>query len=91
MLTVLQVANRHGAIVVTLPRPARHSDLIITMSEQFAEARPSGHFHASPDDQGFLLSDGSYATRERAAEVALAAGQASTLPYWPQLFSEDLW
>jgi hypothetical protein len=90
-LTVLQVANRHGDIVVTLPRPARHHNLLTVMSRQFAESRPSGGYHPRPEDQGFLLSDGTYATREEAANIARAAGQVTSTMNPDKLYSEDLW
>ena len=42
---------------------------------------------------GFLLSDGTYADRKRACEVAIAAGQttADKMTVKGTLFSEDLW
>lgn len=68
-------------VVVSAPPPARHHNL-------FALAWPM-----PPDESGFLLSDGTFATRERAAVVAIETGQttpeAMTVP--GKLFSEDLW
>lgn len=83
-LTVLQAALLVDGATITLPRPARNSDLLRHSAK-----------HPPPDGQGFLLSDGSYATRERAWEVAHAAGQPilrhPEVQCGPYLFSEDLW
>ena len=43
------------------------------------------------EHQGFVLSDGSYATREQAYVVALASGQLQKPTHYGYLFSEDLW
>ena len=71
--------------VLSMPPPARHHSII------HAE-RPS----CGSRGQGFLLSDGTFADRKRAAEVAIAAGQllerAPTAGHWKHgLFSEDVW
>lgn len=83
-LTVLQVACLSvGGAIVTLPRPARHGDVMHLMA-----------FRPGPEAQGFLLSDGSFADREEVYRIARAAGQpwlrdpAITSEY---LFTEDLW
>lgn len=81
-LTVLQCALAHGDRIYTMPRPARHAQLIQAFDETYL-------------DQGFLLSDGTYAGRHRAYQVARMADQI--LPRkpdgydGPELFSEDLW
>ena len=83
-LHVVQAAMMIGGVLCTLPRPPRHSDLMRWC--------PSP---ARPEDQGFLLSDGTFATRERAWAVAKAAGQAilrrPEVQCGAGLFSEDLW
>lgn len=68
------------AVPVTLsaPPPARHHNLFALCSKR-------------PDGSGFLLSDGSFVDRARAAEVAIAAGQTDALKWPPFLYSEDLW
>lgn len=83
-LTVLQVACLSvGGAIVTLPRPARHGDVMHLMA-----------FRPGPEAQGFLLSDGSFADREEAYRIARASGQpwlrdpSITSEY---LFTEDLW
>lgn len=43
------------------------------------------------DCSGFLLSDGSFATREEARRLAVLNGQAPNPSHATMLFSEDLW
>lgn len=64
-------------VIVSAPPPARHHNL-------FALA-------GSPDESGFLLSDGTFADRVRAGKIALANGQSAGLNWGPELYSEDLW
>lgn len=71
-------------VIVSAPPPARHHNLFAIM--------PNGPYPTG-EDSGFLLSDGSFATRSRAAEVALDAGQVREcdMDVPGKLFSEDLW
>jgi hypothetical protein len=73
-------------LVHTLPRPARHHDVVRLLAESF------DHPGRGTDEQGFLLSDGSFCRRRRARFVAEEAGQllprASDLA---ELYSEDVW
>lgn len=77
--------RRADGCVVSMDRPARHGDLM----------RAFGFCGDGPDGQGFILSDGSYATREEAWTVAQAAHQPilrrSEVQAGEYLFSEDLW
>lgn len=88
-LTVLQCALCIGDTVLTMPRPARHHVLLNEAFDRFGAER------IGPADQGFLLSDGSYAGRKRAFLVAWEAGQVFPRKpegyNGPDLFSEDLW
>ncbi|UTC28082.1 hypothetical protein GURKE_00500 [Brevundimonas phage vB_BpoS-Gurke] len=74
-------------VIVSAPPPARHANLFAIHHLRGSDEYPAG------SDQGFLLSDGSFATRERAAEVAIAAGQvrAEKMTVPGKLFSEDVW
>lgn len=71
-------------LIVSAPPPARHDNLFAVW--------PDGPYPIG-DDQGFLLSDGSFAGRERALAIALAAGQLQpkTRGNVRRLYSEDLW
>lgn len=67
--------------------PARHPDLLKVIQASGIKEPADGY------EQGFLLSDGSYADRSRAWEVAEAAGQLLMRDRQRpgMLFSEDLW
>jgi hypothetical protein len=70
----------------SLPAPNRHSNLIAAMhSAGFSRAA------MNQECQGFLLSDGSFADRRHAANVARLAGQLLNEPMKNRLLSEDVW
>jgi hypothetical protein len=83
-LTVETAAIRIGEAVFTLPRPNRHHNVMWWLH---VLGITSGQIH----DQGFVLSDGTYANRIVAARAAKAAGQVVKMVSPPHLFSEDLW
>lgn len=55
-------------LILSVPAPGRHHNVKYL-------SRRLGLDATGVEDQGFLLSDGTFATRERALEVAKAAGQ----------------
>lgn len=80
---IVAVAVRHKGLVVMLPQPARHADVLRPL---FAITKE----HVQADDQGFLTSSGRFVERREATRVAFAAGQIA-VPRCGDLFSEDLW
>ena len=68
-------------VIVSAPPPARHHNL-------FALTWP-----LEPSEQGFLLSDGTFANRKEAAVIAIEKRQttAEKMTVKGTLFSEDLW
>ncbi len=84
---VVAAAIMVGNCIWTLPRPARHSDVMHLM-----------HIHGvSPQlgERGFLIAtddptEGPFVTRWRACQIARANGQV-TLEHTRDLFSEDVW
>lgn len=83
--TIERAAIRHQDVIHSLPRPARHHDIIGAMSA-------AGLTAEATRDQGFLTSVGRYVGREEACRIAASAGQirSKTGPA-DRLFSEDLW
>lgn len=65
--------------VWSVSRPGRHDAVIALMKHRLA------------GEQGFVLDDGSFVGRKKAANVALAAGQITGLQHPPNLYTEDLW
>lgn len=66
-------------LTLTLPAPARHHNILW------------GWGRVSPENQGFLTSEGRFVGRKEAAEIAMASGQVIALQSAPNLYSEDLW
>jgi hypothetical protein len=79
-VTVVMAAVCRGSRVWT---GKRHNEVIMHMHE-IGEVMP-----VLGEEQGFLLSDGTFATRGRAARVAYEAGQVDRLK--KELSSEDLY
>lgn len=86
-------------LVLTLPAPARHHDIIGGVQNlampRAAKAELVLGEEAKPHrqvDQGFLTSAGRYVTREEAMTIARAQKQLIGDPPVPHmLFSEDVW
>ncbi len=97
MITVVAAAIVQGWTVYALPAPKRHHDIIRYLVEVVGLQPPIR------GGQGFLLSDGTFADRVRAMQVACEANQVSkeiqavyeakngNLGDGAILFSEDLW
>lgn len=69
----------------SLPPPNRHHNIIHMMGEQ------SNGLIVARGVQGFLMSNGAFATRTEAADAAIAVGLIQGLQHPPLLYSEDLW
>lgn len=64
------IMARGESEATTLPRPARHHDIIAALA-----ARGFGPGDVGPSRQGFVTSTGRYVGREEAWRIAVAAGQ----------------
>ncbi len=86
-LAVDSAALRCDGVVYTLPRPARHSDVIQHMAAKGVIANRPGV------EQGFVLSDGSFCDRQRSATIAAKAGQIlpGRVVRAKTLTSEEVW
>lgn len=82
----LQLAD--GSAIVSLPRPARHHNIISSMTAQGYALE-----QICSCEQGFLTDAGLFVDRKSAWAIALAAGQiAANVTDCPgMLFSEDVW
>lgn len=85
-MIIVAAAIQYADVVASLPRPARHHDIID------AWHTATGMCTRGSDMQGFLTSDGRFVSRYEALEIATAASQIVTKNGDPQkLFSEDMW
>lgn len=83
-LHVVQAAIMKQGIMFTMPRPFRHGHIIRGMCGIFPAPN-------SGDEQGFVLSDGTFADRGKAALVAWNAAQTRGPDALRKLYTEDLW
>jgi len=81
---IVAAAVLYKDVIFSMPKPARHHTIIHAM-----------HFMGLPPgiqgNQGFLLDNGHYISRDLAAALALSNGQVEKLSAPPLLYSEDLW
>lgn len=85
MERILSAAVLLYGVVMSLPAPARHHDIL-------AKIRPLYLSPIGGDMQGFLTTTGRFVSRREAVAIATAAGQIDEPKFQPNaLFSEDLW
>ncbi len=82
---VAAAVHAYGA-TWSLPRPARHHNVLRAIDEAGLDAIAPG-----PSAQGFLTSEGRFVDRQTAVQLAIKAGQIEKPKWPPDLFSEDLW
>jgi len=68
-----------------MPKPNRHCDVIHLINSIGDKPCPSR------DSQGFYTDKGTYLTRYKARNLAIANGQCKNPAHRVHLFSEDLW
>lgn len=84
-VSIVAAAIKFGEIVVSIPRPGRHSGAINKLSAIFNIPKIDGV-------QGFLTSAGTFVDRETALELAIKSRQYTAPAAGKrELFSEDLW
>ena len=83
---IIGVAIKHGDMVIGLPKPNRHHDVIKYMVQVLGIDGPVGH-----EGQGFYDAKGRYLDRNFARLSAMRCGQCPYPEHPTELFSEDLW
>ena len=81
ILTITDAAIQKAGVVYTLPRPARHWNVLYMMALQGVDDLDAVH--------GFVCSDGTFVDRVQAARVAYLAGQIEDKS--ESLVTDDLW
>lgn len=82
---VVAAAIKYRGVICSLPRPARHNDIIYALARAGQETPIVG-------EQGFLDDSGEFLTRKQAMMIAVVAGQVkSGQEQKRELFSEDVW
>ena len=83
---IVSAAVYVGAII-SLPRPARHGDIMSSMDTLMGIDGALAY----PDRQGFITDTGRFVNRVEAFGIAWRAGQIISGSKGPGLFSDDLW
>lgn len=86
---IVAAAVKISGLTISLPKPARHHDVINTLANMFYRDNEA-YFIVPPEMQGFLDSDGHFLNRKEAMLIAYAAGQTKVTDR-DELYSEDLW
>lgn len=81
---IVSAAVRSNGLVISMPRPARHADIINRLPRKLS-------LLVKPSDQGFLTDAGYFVGRETALDLARQANQLLKPTTHRELFSEDLW
>lgn len=85
MIHIISAAVTVHGLVISLPKPNRHWNILHKMPEKFSKL-------VKPSEQGFLTNEGTFVGREAGKIIARNANQLlPTHSPNKELFSEDLW
>lgn len=89
-----QAAILRDGDIWTLPKPARHHNILWAMHDVDNNSTPDKRpkIIAARGEQGFVTSAGRFVGREEAYAIAIQSGQIkfpASAP--PKLYSEDVW
>ena len=82
---VAAAVKSEDGLVHFMPPPCRHHHIIHMLH------RDNGGLTVARGEQGFVMSDGTFADREEAGRCAIESGRIKALAHPPRLYSEDLW
>lgn len=88
-IPIAAAVKTDDGVIHFMPPPNRHHHTVHALHFAFND-HASGIIQAR-GEQGFVMSDGTFADREEAAKAALATGRIKSLSHPPKLYSEDLW
>ena len=84
---IAAAVKTEDGVIHFMPPPHRHHHTVHAL--HYANA--GSELIVARGEQGFVMSDGTFAGRIEAAQAAIEAGQIKALAYPPNLDSEDLW
>lgn len=88
-IPVAAAVKTSDGLIHFMPPPHRHHHTVHAL--HFAAKENNSPIILARGEQGFVMSDGTFADRIEAAKAALEAGLIQKLSYPPNLYSEDLW
>lgn len=82
---IIAAAIKVGDLILFMPQPARHNDILLEMSKN-GIPKPIG------GEQGFITAKGNFVNRELALNIADSYGQIIVKNgSKTKLYSEDIW
>lgn len=88
-IPVAAAVKTDDGVIHFMPAPHRHHHTVHALN---AVNKPAeSPIILATGNQGFVMSDGTFATREDAGRAAIKAGLIPALRWPPKLYSEDLW
>ena len=88
-IPVAAAVKTDDGVIHFMPAPHRHHHTVHALN---AVNKPEDSpIILASGNQGFVMSDGTFATREDAGRAAVRAGLIKALRWPPKLYSEDLW
>ncbi len=84
-IAVAAAVRTDDGLIHFMPPPHRHHHIVHALN------RDIGGLIVARGEQGFVMSDGTFASREEAGRCAVETGQIKVLAHPPKLYSEDLW
>ncbi len=86
---VAAAVRTEDGLIHFFPAPCRHHHIVHALHRP--QNGVENDLIIALGEQGFVMSDGTFADREEAGLCAISAGQIKKLAHPPRLFSEDLW
>lgn len=78
-------------VIHFMPPPHRHHHTVHAMHHALYHGSIDEGLIVARGEQGFVMSDGTFADRVEAGKAAIKSGQIASLQHPPCLYSEDLW
>lgn len=86
-IPVAAAVRTDDGVIHFMPPPHRHHHIVHALYRK----NKKGEIIEAFGQQGFVMSDGTFAHRIAAGKAAIAAGLIEKLQHPPNLYSEDLW
>ena len=86
-IAIAAAVKTDDGVIHFMPPPHRHHHTVHALHY----ANEGSGLIVARGEQGFVMSDGTFADRVTAGADAIAAGQIAALAHPPNLYSEDLW
>jgi len=86
-IPIAAAVRTDDGMVHFFPPPCRHHHTLHALHRM----NSGSEIVVARGEQGFVMSDGTFAGREEAGRCAIEGGRIKELAHPPELYSEDLW